>query len=335
MKRLILVLVLLISTSISAQTVEVLPATPAAKAVRAIANVSADVRNVYAPAGYRLLWTRNGRPTSQALTVIHLLETADAKGLNPADYDAGRWQARTSNLTSDASLAELDVTLTAAAMRYASDLRVGRVNPQSVDFDFDIEAKKFYLPALIWQLASGDPATVLASVEPQHDDYKRLLTALATWRRIANESAGEASLPVVTKLSPGDDYAALPQLAVKLRRMGDLSAAAQISGTRYEGAIVDAVKHFQSRHGLDADGVVSRMTFAQLNVPLSRRVAQIELALERWRWTPAPPAGPSIVVNIPEFRLTARDAQGELTMRVVVGKSASSETPVFGGEIRH
>lgn len=336
MKQVFSVLVLLTSISVSAQTVEILPSTPAAQAVRAISGVSADVRNVYAPAAYRPVWTRNARPTAQALAIIHLLETADSKGLKPADYNAGNWQARVSAMTTDAAVAEFDVALTAAVIRYASDLHLGRVNPQSVDFDFDVDAKKIYYPALVWQIAaSSDPAAVLAAVEPQNDEYKQLLTALATWRRIERESAADAPLPVVTKLSPGDDYAGLAQLATTLRRMGDLSANAQVSGTRYEGAIVDAVKHFQSRHGLDADGVVSKMTFAQLNVPASRRVAQIELALERWRWTPAQDAERSIVVNIPEFRLTARDAQGELTMRVVVGKSSSSETPVFGGAVKH
>ena len=44
----------------------------------------------------------------------------------------------------------------------------------------------------------------------------------------------------------------------------------------------------------------------------------------------------AIVVNIPEFRLTARNAKGEtLEMRVVVGRASRNETPVFEGELRH
>jgi murein L,D-transpeptidase YcbB/YkuD len=95
------------------------------------------------------------------------------------------------------------------------------------------------------------------------------------------------------------------------------------------------VKHFQARHGLDADGVIGRTTFAQLNVPASKRVEQIEWALERWRWMPSKFDGPAILVNLPEFKLRARDGNEELTMRVVVGKAAGHRTPVFDGDIKH
>jgi len=93
------------------------------------------------------------------------------------------------------------------------------------------------------------------------------------------------------------------------------------------------VKKFQSRHGLAADGILSKKTFAELNVPAWRRVQQIEWALERSRW--ANTDGPSIVVNIPEFRLRATDSNGAtLVMNVVVGKAAGHKTPVLEGEVR-
>jgi L,D-transpeptidase YcbB len=187
---------------------------------------------------------------------------------------------------------------------------------------------------------AADAPAVLAQTEPRSDDYRRLLTALATWRRIAAESAGEAPLPVVTKLSAGGRYDALPQLATKLRRFGDLKVDAKVEGTVYDGEIVAAVKHFQSRHGLAADGVISSKTFAALNVPAAQRVRQLELAVERVRWTPelaapaSPAVSPYIVVNIPEFRLEARGTE-TLAMRVVVGKAAGHQTPVFDGDIQH
>jgi L,D-transpeptidase YcbB len=339
MKRLSFALVLLVAVSLSAQTVDVVPATPAAKQVRALVDGgSFDLRNVYAPAGYALLWSRGGRPTAQAQAVIAQLETASAKGLDATDYAGGQWATRVANLRGDAAIARFDVDLTSAVLQYASDLRIGRVNPREVDFDFDLGGKKLYTPALIQQLTtSNDPATVLASIEPQHEDYRRLIAALATYRRIEAASADEAPLPVVAKLKVGQTYEALPRMAALLRRLGDLDANVAVTGTTYDGAIVDAVKHFQSRHGLDADGVIGKTTFAQLNVPVSTRVQQIEWAIERWRWIPENPDASSIIVNIPEFTLRARHAQNgeELTMRVVVGKAAGHQTPVFDANIKH
>jgi murein L,D-transpeptidase YcbB/YkuD len=342
MKRTLSVLILVVTTlSLSAQTVETAPTTPVTRQVRdlaaaAPADVRTDLLNFYGPLAYRLVWIRNSHPTAQALAMINAFETADAKGLRTADYDGGRWQSRLQNLTTDSAFAELEVALSIAAMRYISDIHSGRINPVSVGFEFDAAPEKLYRPNLLWQLANApDVLNAIQSIEPQQPGYKLLLAALGTWRTIAADASLDAPLPVVAKLTPNSDYEALPQLAAKLRAFGDLTADAQWNGNRYEGAIVDAVKHFQDRHGLDADGVISKKTFAQLNVTASQRVRQIELALERARWTPAATDGPSIVVNIPEFTLHAHDENSDLTMRVVVGKAAGHKTPVFEGDIKH
>lgn len=333
MKRLLFALA--IAVSISAQTIEVLPTTPAGRQLKAqLDGADANVRNVYAPNGYQLIWSKPSaaswaagktafQPTPQALAVIAQFRSSDAKALDPARYHFVANDPIT-----------FDLSMTTALVRYASDLRVGRVRPGK-QFQLDTESKQTYLPSLVIRTSeAADAASVLAELEPQHDGYRNLITGLATWRRIAAESTDDTPLPTVTKLVAGDTYAAVPQLASRLRRFGDLTV--DFDGTTYDGALVDAVKHFQSRHGLDADGVVSSRTFAALNVPASQRVKQIEMAIERMRWFDAQAEGPSIVVNIPEFRLTARNANGEtLEMRVVVGRASRNETPVFEGDLRH
>jgi L,D-transpeptidase YcbB len=118
-----------------------------------------------------------------------------------------------------------------------------------------------------------------------------------------------------------------------LRLVGDLPANAAVpkAGTTYDAALVDAVKNFQRRHGRDPDGRIGARTLADLNVPLSRRVQQMQLALERWRWMPEDYQKAPIIVNIPEFRLRAydKDFNVAVTMNVVVGNSFGHDTPVF------
>ena len=330
MRKLMILMVLASVTRITAQIVELPPATPAARQVKGavddsdLGDLRADVRNFYAPAGYRLAWTRSGQPTAQARSLVAIFAAAADKGLDPADYA----------LPHTGDDAHFDVAMTAAAMQYASDLHQGRVDPRDLGFDLDVDARRLYLPALMTSLSqSADPAALLASIEPKSEDYRGLIAALATYRRIAAQSEGERPLPAVDKVKPGDAYGALPQLATMLRRGGDLAANATVSTEVYDGALAGAVKKFQSRHGLTADGVISRKTFGELNVPASRRVQQIEWALERSRWISVD--GPSIVVNIPEFRLRASDGNGTaLAMNVVVGKAAGHKTPVLEGDIR-
>src|SRR5581483_769016 len=294
-----------------------------------------------APAGYALLWTKDGQPSPQTLAVIALFEKADEKGINSVDYDGSRWKQRLTIFPThdQTALARFDLAVSITLMRYISDLHIGRINPRNVRFDLDIETKKYYLPKLLTDIAeANDPNAILGTIEPPYAEYKRLQTALANYRRIAVEAKGEAKLPVAN-VKPGDPYEAIARLAKMLHRTGDLPAAAQPRNlTIYEEPLVAAVKHFQRRHNLEPDGILSDRTFRALNVPLTRRVRQIQLALERWRWAPTEFAHPPIVVNIPEFRLNAWDdtiGHAGLTMRVVVGQTVSHQTPVFAGDLQH
>lgn len=57
--------------------------------------------------------------------------------------------------------------------------------------------------------------------------------------------------------------------------------------------------------------------------------------LERWRWMPDTLGDRHVFVNIPSYTLTAVGGPaGTLTMRVVVGKARTNETPVLSSEMR-
>ena len=127
-------------------------------------------------------------------------------------------------------------------------------------------------------------------------------------------------------------------LAGRLRAFGDLPTDASPPGAAadgtplYAGAVVDAVKRFQGRHTLEADGVLGLGTLAALNVPVAARVRQIELALERERWLPEMRREPHVFVNVSLFRLSAFDPDRPdepLRMNVVVGKTLGHQTPIF------
>jgi len=92
--------------------------------------------------------------------------------------------------------------------------------------------------------------------------------------------------------------------------------------------------HFQKRHGLEPNGHLDTRTLTELNTPL-RRLLQLQLTLERWRWLPQNFSQPPIVVNIPEFRLYAisEDHRVALVMNIVVGRAYHHETPVFTSDI--
>jgi murein L,D-transpeptidase YcbB/YkuD len=284
-------------------------------------------------------WIREGRPTPQALALTRLFAGADARGVRALDYDADRWPGRIASLErgpSDEAVARFDVGLTATLMRYISDLHIGRVNPQRVDFLLDVGPKKYDLPRLVAELVEApDPAAPLEEAEPPYDGYRRLRAALSRYLALAAEGDGPA-LPEAKLVEPGEPWEGAAALSERLRRLGDLQGPTQ--GDVYDAARVEAVKRFQERHGLAADGRLGPATLAALRVPLAHRADQIRLAMERWRWVPVGFDAPPIVVNIPEFRLRAFDGNQKvgLQMRVVVGRSyPGRRTPIFTGSMTY
>ena len=311
-----------------------------------VPGVLPDLKTLYAAEPDGLFWFA-GESAHPALTgALDAIARCDAMGLVPADYDAAllakRWEAiRTGTSAAPTDRALFDVGLTVAAMRLLQSAHWGRVDPRLVGFAYDVTSKRIDLAAALRAArdAGGLPAAV-AAAEPQFPVYRRLVKALADYRAIA--AAEPPPVPALAagqkKVEPGKPWAGAPALAARLRALGDLPADAPAPGTAkdgtplYEGALVDAVKQFQRRHALEADGVLGRGTIAAVDVPASHRVRQLELALERERWLPEIQKEPLIFVNVPLFRLWGYDPERPdepLRMNVVVGKTLGHATPIF------
>jgi murein L,D-transpeptidase YcbB/YkuD len=293
------------------------------------------LQKFYEPAGFAPAWVQGTTPSPQARAMIDLFAHAWQKGLEPDDYDASRWEQRLQSLQgAGGDPAAFDVALTVCTMRYVSDLRIGRINPKHLQFDLSVEAKKYDLAQFVRDklLAAPDPAAVMPEVEPPFENYRRTEEALGRYIEFARSDNGEKLPEPAKAIDPGQPYAGVPRLVQLLKLVGDLPADFQApDSATYDASIAEGVKRFQRRHGLDDDGRLGPSTVKQLNVPLTDRVRQLKLALERWRWLPEEFSAPPIVVNIPDFRLRALDENNQvsLEMPVVVGKAMLTQTPVF------
>jgi murein L,D-transpeptidase YcbB/YkuD len=304
----------------------------------------ADVKAFYDSSNYAPAWVRNRQPSAAALEYIAMFQQATEKGLVPEDYDASLWADRLNRLKvspADADLAKFDAALTVSLMRYVRALNVGRVNPKMPGRQVNIRDQKVDMAVFVHQQLenAADPAAEMKAVEPPWPGYWRTLDWLHRATAIVKEDTG-GLLPVPQKpVLPGQPYASVPRLTALLRLIGDLAADVQVdpnSGV-YGGALVDAVKQYQDRHGLDVDGKLSASVVNDLNVPLSRRLEQIVLTLERWRWVEHSFPQPPIVVNVPEFKLRAYDATGHVMLfkKVIVGKAYGHHTPLFEKDIKY
>lgn len=302
---------------------------------------------LYEPRAFEPLWLDDDDPTDSANEAIALLRDAGLHGLDARDYDADLLTSEAERLDENRrsaadARARFDVALSVAVLRYLSDVHIGRVNPRTVEFGYDVTPRKLDLASVVaGALRDGRIARAMIEAGPAYQQHKLLEDQLALYRELAADATlAPPALAVKPgkKIVAGDALAEAPALARWLTALGDLPADAATSPL-YEGALVDAVRRFQSRHGLDPDGVIGPATAKALAVPAGARARQIELALERLRWIPSVETGRVVFVNVPGFELTAFDAIGSdaapaLTMPVVVGKAARTQTPVFAGTMR-
>ena len=300
------------------------------------------VEEFYNQSRYEPAWIHGSELSTQALSMIEMFKQARGQGLLPDDYDASRWDDRLAKLHhAQTDIARVDVALTVCTMRFVSDLRIGRVNPRHFKFGLSVEQKKYDLAQFLRDriLPSSDPSSLVETIEPPFPGYRHTRAALARYVEMAAKDDGEQLVIPLKPVDPGQAYASIPRLTRLLMLLGDLSreAAPIGDGQLYDSALAGAVMRFQKRHGLKDDGRLGTDTLKQLNVPISDRIQQLQLALERWRWLPSEFSAPPIVVNIPDFRLRALDESNKvaLEMRVVVGKSLRTQTPVFSRDMTY
>jgi L,D-transpeptidase YcbB len=194
--------------------------------------------------------------------------------------------------------------------------------------------------AFLWQnvVQAQNVAQVLVPIEPPYPGYQRTLQALQRYLQMAKREVADPLPQVKKPVAPGEQYEAVAKLVQRLQFLGDLSASANVPTSHsYSGEVVEGVKRFQTRHGLEAAGKLGPQTITELNRSLSERVQALKLTLERWRWVPHEFTQQPIIVNIPEFVLRTYDATGKpaLTMRVVVGRAVRTQTPVMEEDMKY
>ncbi len=283
----------------------------------------------YQQNGGPLLWIGGERMDQ----FVARLKAAASDGLDPQSYPTDQLAKLTEAVgrTDARSRAVIELYFSAAFLEYASDLRVGRLLPHKVDPNFFLKNRS------IDQLAALDTLGRARSVnaffdawQPQAPDYGALKRALADYRAIATKG-GWPTVPLGDSLKPGTTDARVPLLRARLA----VTDGAEPGGDVYDDRLAAAVKWFQKRHGLADDGVVGRNTVAALNVPVEERVAEIVVAMERWRWMPENLGRDHLIVNIAGFELKHVD-NGKVVdkMAVVVGKPYS-RTPEFSDRVRY
>ena len=294
---------------------------------------------IYENRRFRPAWT----DLDQVDELLTAIEATAADGLDPADYHleqvrTGYRQLLAGDVTTAIARAELDVLFTDSLIRLVYHQRFGKLNPYTLDpqWNFRRDLDGVSAAAAIQSMIDADSLLYrLQSLFPRGRFYEQLRQSLARYREI-EANGGWPEFPEGPTLKPGMVDNRVPVLARRLAVTGDLDTdAVAAADTTYTEIIEAGVRRFQKRHGIDVDGVIGPTTARVLNVPVSRRVRQLEINLERARWVFDDITDNFIIVNIAGFTAyVVRDREVVWQTRVQVG-STYHQSPVFRDEMKY
>ncbi len=282
------------------------------------AQLDARVRAFYEARAWRPAWT--AQSAAQLQTAVKDLPR---HGVDPA------------RLTADIAVEDTtarEIALTQTALAYGDILAHGLINPATVFEIFALKRNTFSVDAtLSVALDKRRLADWLASLPPQDEEYVALSE---TYLRMLEQAKLAQPLAIATgkAIKPGQTDPRIPQIVQALIDGGYLLAppppdpAAPVTALPplYGENLVEAVKLFQNRQGINADGVLGAGTIAVMNAGPADRARQIALNLESRRWLNHAPPETRIDVNTAASTLSYfRDNALVEIRRVITGKRAT------------
>jgi L,D-transpeptidase YcbB len=305
---------------------------PAGGSERAILNIRLE--RFYAARGFQPIWTNR----AMVAELIAAVEESADDGLDPADYHLREIRAIYGKPSATSEIAACyDLLLTDSFLTLATHLRYGKVDPESLDTHWsarNARNRSAIDTQLHHAIGSGQIATALKEIRLQHPKYDQLRKSLALYRTIARDG-GWPILAEGPKLQEGARERRVLMLRQRLKVSGDIAALNVDTSMVFNRELLEAVKLFQQRNGLDADGVVGTATLRVMNIPVERRIDQIRINLERYRWFLGDLEPTSILVNIADYTLDyVEKGHNRWKTRVIVGKPPR-ETPLFRADMQH
>lgn len=299
--------------------------------------LSHAIRRFYVQRQFRPLWSGDADILPIADEFFHLIASLEREGLDPGNPVYHRDRIETLMMQNDLldphRLSRLDLLLTDAFFSVGDHLHFGVAYGADLNTSNEYNNVPLDMAAVLENAAAqGEVKEALLYLEPQNREYRRLKAALAMYRKFAAADRWSTRRA---------DYADKAEVCRRLIATGDLNVSYDSNCTdtnasdEQERRYLDAVKRFQRRHNIAADGVVGPVTSAKLALSPERIIAKIELNMERWKWLPPRSGAPYVIVNIPGFELEVMEANtSRMNMQAIVGRR-ERETPAFASQISH
>jgi murein L,D-transpeptidase YcbB/YkuD len=224
----------------------------------------------------------------------------------------------------------LELALTAHFFKFSTLAYAGDTTINLNDLDWFIPRKKID-PASFLDSIVANRGKRVEDYQPMHPMVNQLQVFMKKYADIEKKGGWQPIPLSKTGYALGDSSEAIRLLNRRLMLVDDLAIVD--TGARFTTATENAVKQFQHRYGLKQDGKVSAALLQEMNSPVSERIRQMAINMERARWIPRMGNRNYIFVNIPSFTFYAiNEGKTQLSMNIVVGTAAHS-TVIFTGSL--
>lgn len=256
----------------------------------------AAIADFYAQRQNDPVWVSPTGLNVRGAALVTEIADADSWGLDAKAFDLPEIGEAPEPLSPE-DLADLEIQVVRAALKYAHHARGGRVDPADLSYDIDVKRPLLAPSDVLQQLSNAaDPDDYLRRLHPQAPQFQLLREA---YLKLTDPSRSETAGKTIDETS----YAK----AVETAKLAGLPPPPRPNFSKRELATPS-----------DAE-----------------QAATLVRNMEKWRWLPADLGDTYIIVNIPEFQThVIQNGKEIFRERVVVGKR-ENKTPIFSDEMDH
>ncbi len=172
-------------------------------------------------------------------------------------------------------------------------------------------------------------ASTLPIFSPQTISYTE--QAITQYQGIVSQG-GWDQVPSTKKLQLGVVDPDVVPLRKRLMVSGDLPQNAGLSQS-FDSYVDAAVKRFQARHGLPADGVLGKYSYLAMNVGAQTRLGQLQTNLGRLREKVGTLGNRYVLVNIPAAQIEAVENNRVVLRHTAIVGKIDRQTPIVNSRI--
>ncbi len=292
----------------------------------------------YSKNDYKPVWSSRGKWYSLADSLYQFIANAEDEGLFPSDYHYKDLKFVKDTLDADsltrmnaALWTKADLLLTDGFMHIIKDLKQGRLQPDSLSLNKDsVLVDKFFIATLNELLQKKDFTGLLNSLQPKHKNYWELKKGI---KRFVDSMDRRDYTHVTFPFKRGDEKDSLFFIRILQKRLLESNCIDSGKNLPDSATLYKAIKKYQVKNNLIADGMYGRNLIGSLNSNDVERFKRIAITLDRYKQLPPKMPEKYIWVNIPGYYLVLINADTVvLESRVITGRP-ETRTPLLTSEI--